>query len=615
MNTDLLIKGFFSAIFSLTFSWTVWHENKTGSEHTGNDRQQYLPIVHGNILPMFLLFLAILLFLFWGAVPSAQMLLSICFTIFPHISLYYLVLLLVLPFFRKYISAHACAMLWLIPNYLYITIQNVMKVSEPLLVFRVSGCWLWILFTVWLVGFLSVLVWKIGSHLRFRKLILKSSHPVTEKAVLDLWQQEITNSRVKNPYFQLVISPDIASPLTVGLFRRTMKVILPERSYSARELELIFRHEIIHISREDCWSKFFLMFCTAMCWFNPMAWSAMRKSAEDMELSCDEAVLRQADKETRLQYASLLLSAAEDERGFTTCLSAASASMRYRLRSIIKPHTRSSGTIVIGLTFFFLFMSCGYVALSYGNSTGKDILFHGAEQNQLTISDISSNNNSFYTDYVCIDEQALYEYLAALEMDCLTGNYSFSQFDRQLACICDTPEGKLGITLSDYTAECVPFYGDRQAAIYYLPAGVDWGYLDTIILTYSPAVHLEEPGDFSGRDIPASLEKLTVIQNGKEELIHQAAPFKDEVNGIFGYVPCEATFSFPHELAEPFTLEIDNWNHTSSYTITPDASDSTFTVSLPAYPAHYRVYADFKGENNKIYRAQFRFDVGPIEME
>ena len=86
-------------------------------------------------------------------------------------SLYYAVLMLLLPLLRRYISARACAMLWLVPNYLYRTQQSYMKVPEPLVVVRVSGNWVWTLFGIWLTGFASVLLWKIVSHLRFRKLV------------------------------------------------------------------------------------------------------------------------------------------------------------------------------------------------------------------------------------------------------------------------------------------------------------------------------------------------------------------------------------------------------------------------------------------------------------
>ena len=67
----------------------------------------------------------------------------------------------------------------------------------------------------------------------------------------------------------------------------------------------------------DAWGKFFLAFCTAICWFNPLMWVAMRKSADDLELSCDEAVTAELDEAGRRRYASLLLDTVGDERGFT----------------------------------------------------------------------------------------------------------------------------------------------------------------------------------------------------------------------------------------------------------------------------------------------------------
>ena len=46
-------------------------------------------------------------------------------------------------------------------------------------------------------------------------------------------------------------------------------MVVPERDYTQEELRLVLRHELVHISREDSAAKFFLAFCTAMCWFNP----------------------------------------------------------------------------------------------------------------------------------------------------------------------------------------------------------------------------------------------------------------------------------------------------------------------------------------------------------
>ena len=570
----------------------------------------YLPSV---VLPVVILCLAVLGFIFYGAVPTTQMILSMCFDIFLHISLYYAVLMLLLPLIRRYISARACAMLWLIPNYLYLTQQNYMKVPEPLVVIRAPDKWVWFLFGVWFTGFVSVLLCKIVSHLWFRKQVLKEAYPMTDRAALELWNQVIKESGIKKPKFQLVISPSIPSPLTVGLFRRSLKVVLPERKYSHAELKLIFTHESIHIAREDSWSKFFLMFCTAMCWFNPLMWVAMRKSADDLELSCDETALLGADAEVRRQYADLLLSTAGDGRGFTTCLSAAASSMRYRLKSVVSPRKRRSGAIIVGLTFFILCMTCGYVALAYGGHTGEEVLFQYQDHSQFQLRNISLRDDTFHRNYICTDENAFFDYLAGLEMDDLTGNYSFSEHNREFTCFFDTPQGvfTLAMVLSDHTVKIVPLGTSSSSSYYYLPQGVDWAYLDTII-TAHPAmnVHLSGKDDPNGIDFSATLDRLTVAENGGETILHESGIPKEEIPaGVFGYDAYEAEFSFSQALAGPFSVEIENWDRTSSYTITQDESEDTFAVLLPSYSAHYRVYANFSRDKGTIYKAEFRFEI------
>ena len=485
MSTDVVLKGFFAMLFSCTFAWNAFTlcDEEIGSENTESGKRRYTPYLPHILLPTVLFILVVFGFFSFGAVPTARMMLSMCFSIFLHLCLYYALLMLLLPLFRRRISARACAMLWLLPNYLYFTQMSYMKVPEPLFVIRTSGNWVWILFGIWLAGFAAVLLWNIVSHLRFRKQILRGSYPVTDQAVLELWEREIEESGMEKPKFQLAVSPKISSPLTVGLFQRTTKVLLPERSYSPEELEMIFRHEIIHIGREDSRSKFFLMFCTAMCWFNPLMWMAMRKSAEDLELSCDETALVGADGAERRQYADLILSAAGEERGFTTCLSAAASSMRYRLRSIVNPRKRRSGAIIVGLTFFVLCMTCGYTALAYGGSTGEEVLFRNQDHSEFHVSSISLRGDEFQRSYTCTDEKAFLDYLAGLEMDHLTGNYSFSENEKQFCYILETPEGDAAIDLFDHAIKLVPLVGtDLEPTFYYLPEGVDWDYLDTIIL-------------------------------------------------------------------------------------------------------------------------------------
>ena len=490
MSKEILIKGFTTTILSLIFVWGIfsrYYDEESGNQSSVGDRQKYLPYILGNLLPACILAVAILGLISFGVQDTAKTMISVCFGIFLHISLYYIILTVTIPLFRKYISARTCAVLWMLPNYLYITFYNYMKVEKPFLVIRAPRNVVWLIFGIWLAGFLAVFLGNIVSHHVFRSNLLKDAKEVTDTEILEKWKLELKNANMQYTKYRLMVSSSAKTPLSVGLFRRQICVVLPEKEYSSEELSLIFRHEIVHIGREDAWSKFFLLFCTAMCWFNPLMWIAMRKSAEDLELSCDETVLLNSDDTARRQYANLILNTAGDERGFTTCLSSSASALRYRLKNVMKPKKRYSGALIVGVIFFTLFMSYGYVALAYGESNGKEMIYQNRDTSIYKIRKayfmIKDSDDNPVCEYV--DENAFHTYMSDLVMDNLTGNYSFSGNDKELHFYYDTPEGTMYVTLSDHMIQLLPIYEeDVKSYDYYLPEGVDWEYLDEIFVCY-----------------------------------------------------------------------------------------------------------------------------------
>ena len=611
------MRGLFSGLMALVFAWVVFsrYDDEIGTEVLENERQKYLPYIPGTLLPGFLIAITILATYFYGFSGAAKMTLSACFTIFLHISLYYLVLLLILPFLRKVISARACAMLWLVPNYLYVIHQSYMELPSPLIVITAKGNLTWILFAIWLAGFAAVLVWKIIEHLVFRHHVLRDARPITDPDVLSVWNTIIEDSRFKRPKFKLVTSPNVTTPLTIGLNRRGTRVVLPEKKYSKEDLELILRHEIVHIGREDAWSKFFMVFCTAMCWFNPLMWIAMRKSADDMELSCDETVLLGADDVTRKQYAILLLDTAGDERGFTTCLSATANAMRYRLQNITKPVKRRSGALIVGAVFFILCMTSGYVALAYEGDSGAQLIYQCNDYSSYVIRSVSLKDDEFATNYEITDEEAFHSYLAGLTLYELTGNYSFNDSERCFTYLMDTQGGTMAVLLYDKAVKTVWLHRDAQAEYYYVPEGIDWNYIETIIIPH-PAmnVYLKESDSAYPKDLGALLQRLWRTEDGEQILVHEEIYPEGEYHGIFGnaFEPREATFDFSSELAEPFEVLVESWDYSTSYTVSQTDLRDGFTMELPDYSAHYTVYASFYDENGNLYEAEFWFNIGDI---
>lgn len=599
-----MTKGFCALIFSGTFAWVIFDR---ASDSNDSKRQRYLPYIPGLLLPLCMLTLLCMGLIYTDRERAMQITLAFCFGVFLHICLYYLLLMPALPFLRRHISARSCAVLWMLPNYLYLTQMSYMQLPEPRWVIEAPSILVQTLLAVWLVGFLAVLGWKIISHMIFRARILRDTSPVTDPTVLTIWYQEIEAARFREPRFKLVVSPGIQTPLSVGLFQRSIRVVLPERTYTPEELSLIFRHELIHIGREDSWNKFFLVFCSAMCWFNPLMWIAVKKSSEDLELSCDETVLLDSDDDTKRQYADLLLKTAGDEQGFTTCLSASANALRYRLKSVVDPKEKPSGALTVGLVFFLLCMSCGYVALAYGGGTGAEVIYQSQSPEQYTLRSINVG------DFVCTDEAALHRYLSGLRMEHISGNYSFDQEGTSLSLMFDTPEGVLAVTLSDRFAKLVPLYGEVTAKYYYLPDGTDWDELNEYLIQ-RPAlnVRVTEADDDFGQDFAASLSYVSLTEEGSTEVLYKMDP-SETPGGIIGYPANQASLFFNLPLNGDCTVEIVSLEGGSRRTVI--LNEQPMTLSLPEEPSRYIVRGEFRGKGGKEYQVEFQFEIGNIEQQ
>lgn len=280
---------------------------------------------------------------------------------------------ILLPFsssIRKHFTARTSASLWQIPFYiLYLTILVKPEIHNNIPLFAVihlsnhsiESVIKWIAL-IWFVGIIGVFSWHIITHFAFRHRLLKAAYPITDGTVLDIWNQEERYTKFTSLEYLPLICPLIHTPMTIGLFNSSIQVLLPEKAYTPEELSLVFRHELVHISRNDDGNKFSMILLCSLFWFNPLMWIARQKASEDLELSCDESVLLDADEQKRIEYANLLLQTAGDERGFTTCLSASLESMRYRLNSITRPKKRHIGGALVATVTIALYLTAFFIA-------------------------------------------------------------------------------------------------------------------------------------------------------------------------------------------------------------------------------------------------------------
>ena len=136
------------------------------------------------LLPCFLL----LLLCFQLFLPSADFLSPIALILLGYLSLYFALLLLLLPLLRRFFSAKACASLWLLPNLLYL-LFNLDRMFAPRIILPLPFAFRPWMVVVWLGGFVLMLLWQTVTHLRFRRRVLKDATLVTDEKGLRLWQE------------------------------------------------------------------------------------------------------------------------------------------------------------------------------------------------------------------------------------------------------------------------------------------------------------------------------------------------------------------------------------------------------------------------------------------
>lgn len=99
-------------------------------------------------------------------------------------------------------------------------------------------------------------------------------------------------------------SDRIQAAVVVGLWRP--KIYIPFRMESD-SMAYILAHEQAHIRRRDHWWKLLAYFMLTLHWFNPLVWIAYIMLGRDMELACDEDVIRDLDTQARGDYAQALM--------------------------------------------------------------------------------------------------------------------------------------------------------------------------------------------------------------------------------------------------------------------------------------------------------------------
>lgn len=135
---------------------------------------------------------------------------------------------------------------------------------------------------------------------------------------------------LKHNIFQ---SEHVASPFVLGVVRP--RIYLPFRMDS-QNLEHVIAHEQAHIRRKDHWWKPLGFLLLALHWFNPLMWLGYLLLCRDIELACDEKVIREMDSQTKADYTQALVACSVGRRSIAACpLAFGEVGVKARVKSVL----------------------------------------------------------------------------------------------------------------------------------------------------------------------------------------------------------------------------------------------------------------------------------------
>lgn len=183
---------------------------------------------------------------------------------------------------------------------------------------------------IWLVGALLVAGSFLISWLRCRREF-RTSLPVQNEFV-DRW----LSGHPLRRGLEIRSLTGLTVPLTYGLFRPV--ILMPKDTpwSDSPTLQYILYHEYLHIRRFDAVRKLAAAVTVCIHWFNPAVWALYLLYNRDMELVCDEGVLRKYGEADRAAYARALIDAAQQRNRFALYSSFAKNAVEERIKAIMK---------------------------------------------------------------------------------------------------------------------------------------------------------------------------------------------------------------------------------------------------------------------------------------
>ncbi len=243
--------------------------------------------------------------------------------------------------------------------------------------------WITIGEIIWLIGITVLLLYSVVSLLRLR------------------WKLVGAVKLRGNIY----LADHINSPFVMGVMRP--KIYLPS-TLSEQEQRYTILHEQTHIRRLDHMVKILAFAGLAVHWFNPLVWAAFILFGNDMEMSCDESVMKQMDTDIRGDYSALLLGLATGRKvTMGVPLAFCEGDVKGRIKNVMN-YKKPAFWVVIVTLITVIIVVTGLLANPHTNKASmqwaKKLSVRDVEKIELIVMPSSENEKNRLLDDVEFDD-------------------------------------------------------------------------------------------------------------------------------------------------------------------------------------------------------------------
>lgn len=272
-----------------------------------------------------------------------------------------------------------------------------------------------VFFTIWICVGVAMSIYYMVGYWRLQKKIKRWGHDCEDADIQKILIDESSQYKMSRVPKLRILQDSSVGPFTTGVLQKT--IVLPSDIPCERDMRFIIKHEMLHCKNKDILLKLLFLFVNIIHWFNPLVWLLRKAVEQDIEISCDEAVILGGNRADREEYGDIIMSWVEKGNYKWSPVSTGYVQgvrfIKRRFDSIINDKKKKRGVLIIGITCAFILLMGSVIHVQSGEKiyrVGKVPILQGievrtdldgdGEEERVVITDHAYGDDAYSVVYV-----------------------------------------------------------------------------------------------------------------------------------------------------------------------------------------------------------------------